>query len=64
MSGDKNYDGSPREARFGLMTLVVEKRNGAWQIAVAQNTNSLLGGPPELLGIQTPISITGTQTKP
>ena len=63
MTGDKNYDGTDRPPRFGLMTLVVQKREGAWQIVVAQNTNSLLGIPPELQGIKTPIAIPGTQEK-
>ena len=64
MTGDKNYDGTDRPARFGLMTLVVEKRENAWQIVVAQNTNSLLGTPPELQDIKTPIAIPGTQQQP
>ena len=64
MSGDINFDGTARPQRFGLMTLVVEKRDGAWQIAVAQNTNALLGTPPELKDIKTPISIPGTEVKP
>jgi uncharacterized protein (TIGR02246 family) len=64
MTGDKNYDGTDRPPRFGLMTLVVEKREGAWQIVVAQNTNSLLGIPPELQDIKTPIAIPGAREKP
>jgi hypothetical protein len=36
MSGDKNYDGTPRPPRFGLMTIVAGKRDGNWQIEVAQ----------------------------
>jgi uncharacterized protein (TIGR02246 family) len=62
MSGDINYDQTARTARFGLMTLIVEKRDGAWQIVVAQNTNALLGTPPELRDIKTPIAIPGTET--
>ena len=61
MSGDINFDGTARTPRFGLMTLVVEKRDGAWQIVVAQNTNALLGTPPELKDIKTPIAIPGTE---
>jgi len=61
MSGDKNYDGTERHPRFGLMTLVVEKREGAWQVVVAQNTNAMLGTPPELQEIKTPIAIPGTR---
>ena len=64
MTGDKNYDGTPRPPRFGMMTMVAEKRSGTWQIVVAQNTNSLLGKPPELEGITTPIAVPGTDLKP
>jgi uncharacterized protein (TIGR02246 family) len=63
MSGDKNFDGTARPPRFGLMTFVVEKRDTSWQIVVAQNTNALLGTPPELQDIKTPIEIPGTETK-
>ena len=62
MTGDINYDQTARTPRFGLMTLVVEKHNDAWQIVVAQNTNALLGTPPELKDIKTPIAIPGTET--
>lgn len=64
MTGDKNFDGTPRPPRFGLMTFVAEKQGGAWQIAVAQNTNALLGIPPELQDIKTPIPIPGSEVKP
>jgi uncharacterized protein (TIGR02246 family) len=57
MCGDRNPDGTPRPPRFGLMTMVAEKRVGAWQVVVAQNTNALFGTPPELAGISTPIAI-------
>jgi hypothetical protein len=50
--------------RFGLMTLIAEKREGAWQVVVAQNTDALLGTPSELQQIKTPIAIPGTQSKP
>jgi uncharacterized protein (TIGR02246 family) len=63
MTDDKNYDGTARPPRFGMMTLVVEKRQGAWQIIVAQNTNALLGTPPELQDIKTPIPIPGAEAE-
>lgn len=63
MSGDKDFDGTPRSPRFGMMTMVVEKRGGVWQVVVAQNTNALLGTPPELQDIKTPIAIPGTEVK-
>ena len=60
IEGDKNADGTPRQPRFGMMTLVAEKKVGNWQVIVGQNTNAILGLPPELQGIKTPIAIPGT----
>jgi uncharacterized protein (TIGR02246 family) len=60
IEGDKNPDGTPREPRYGMMTLVSEKRNGNWLVIVGQNTNAILGIPPELQDIKTPIAIPGT----
>jgi hypothetical protein len=64
IDGDKNYDGTPRERRFGMMTMVAQKRAGAWQVVVAQNTNAMSGAPPEIQDIKTPITIPGTEIKP
>jgi uncharacterized protein (TIGR02246 family) len=64
IDGDKNFDGTPRPPRFGMMTMVAQERAGAWQVVVAQNTNALLGTPPELQDIRTPIAIPGTAVKP
>ena len=65
IEGDKNIDGTARQQpRFGMMTMVAEKRNGAWLVVVAQNTNAILGIPPELQDIKTPIPIPGTDQKP
>jgi len=55
--GDKNPDGTARQRRYGLMTMVAEKRNGAWLVVVSQNDNSFPGLPPEFQGIKTPIPI-------
>jgi uncharacterized protein (TIGR02246 family) len=60
IEGDKNADGSPRQPRFGMMTMVAQKTNGNWLVVVAQNTNAILGVPPELEGIKPPIPIPGT----
>jgi len=60
IEGDKNADGTPRQPRYGMMTLVAEKKVGNWQVIVGQNTNAILGLPPELQGIKTPIAIPGT----
>lgn len=61
IENDRSFDGTLRqEPRFGLMTMLAEKRNGNWLVVVAQNTNALLGVPPELQDIKTPIAIPGT----
>jgi uncharacterized protein (TIGR02246 family) len=60
IEGDKNPDGTPRQPRYGMMTLVVEKQGGNWRVVVGQNTNAILGIPPELQDIKTPIAIPGT----
>ncbi len=60
MEGDKNPDGTTRQPRYGMMTLVAEKKNGNWLVVVGQNTNAILGIPPELQDIKTPIAIPGT----
>jgi uncharacterized protein (TIGR02246 family) len=43
IQGDKNFDGSPRPKRFGLMTMIAEKRDERWFVIAAQNTNALPG---------------------
>ena len=57
IQGDKNPDGSPREPRFGLMTMIAEKRQGTWLVVVAQNTNGIPTAPPEAQGITMPIVV-------
>ena len=59
IDSDKNFDGTPRVPRFGMMTMVAQKRGGTWQVVVAQNTNSELGTPPELQDITSPIPVPG-----
>lgn len=59
IEGDRNPDGTPRQPRYGMMTLVAEKKAGNWLVEVGQNTNAILGVPPELHGIKTPIAIPG-----
>jgi uncharacterized protein (TIGR02246 family) len=46
IEGDRNPDGTPRQPRYGMMTLVAEKKVGNWQVIVGQNTNAILGVPP------------------
>jgi uncharacterized protein (TIGR02246 family) len=38
--GDRNPDGTARQPRYGMMTMVVEKRNGSWLVAASQNDNA------------------------
>lgn len=65
IEGDRAFDGTLRkEPRFGMMTMVAEKKNGNWLVVVAQNTNAVLGVPPELQDIETPIPIPGTAPQP
>jgi uncharacterized protein (TIGR02246 family) len=55
IEGDRNEDSTPRKPRFGLFTMVVEKRNREWLVVAAQNTNQMTGPNPELDGIKPPI---------
>jgi uncharacterized protein (TIGR02246 family) len=64
IEGDKNADGTLRQPRFGMMVMVAEKRAGSWLVVVGQNTNAILGVPPELQDIKTPIAIPGTSPTP
>ena len=63
---DRNFDESARPPRFGLFTMIVEKRNGAWLVAVAQNTNWTLppNPDPEMEGIKPPITFPTIAEKP
>jgi uncharacterized protein (TIGR02246 family) len=56
-AGDKNPDGTARKPRYGMMTMVAEKRTGSWLVVASQNDNSFPGLPPEFEGITPPISI-------
>ncbi len=48
---DKNPDGTARRPRYGMMTMVAEKRRGTWLVVASQNDNSFPGLPPEFEGI-------------
>ena len=64
IAGDKDFDGTRRRPRFGLMTMIAQKRNGVWQVVVAQNTNAMPGTPPEIQGIKTPIAVPSIEARP
>jgi len=56
-TGDKNPDGTVRQRRYGMMTMVATKRTGSWLVVTAQNDNSFPGLPPEFEGITSPMPI-------
>lgn len=64
VKGDKNQDLTPRKPRFGLFTMIVEKKNGGWLVVDAQNTNQMPGPNPELNGITPPIVFPEIEDKP
>jgi len=58
IQGDKNVDGSARPQRFGLITMVVERRNETWLVAAVQNVNGSTGPRgPESDGVKSPIVV-------
>jgi len=57
IEGDKDPDGTARPQRFGLMTMFAEKRDGAWVVVAAQNTNASTESPPEAADIRSPITV-------
>jgi uncharacterized protein (TIGR02246 family) len=54
--GETLADGSPSPTRYGLMTFIVEKRDDAWLVTNAQNTNA---GParPEAADLALPMLV-------
>jgi hypothetical protein len=64
IQGDKNEDLTPRKPRFGLFTMIAEKKDAGWLIIEAQNTNWIPGPNPELNGITPPIVFPKEEDKP
>ena len=64
IAGDRNPDGSLRQPRYGLMTMVAEKRNGAWLVVVSQNDNYFPGQIGEDEGIKMPMPIPSILDEP
>jgi uncharacterized protein (TIGR02246 family) len=56
-AGDKNPDGTARQRRYGLMTMVAQKRTGSWLVVTSDNDGSFPGLPPEFEGITSPMPI-------
>jgi hypothetical protein len=40
LSGDTDFDGTPREPRSGIFSWLVIKRDGHWLVRAVHNTNS------------------------
>jgi uncharacterized protein (TIGR02246 family) len=55
-SGDKDHGGAPRPRRYGIMTMVAERRAEGWKVVAVQNTNSIPGSGPAA-GIVSPMPI-------
>ena len=47
ISGDRNAYGTVRKRRYGMMTMVAEKRNGNWLVVASQNDNAEPWDPAE-----------------
>jgi hypothetical protein len=66
MVGDKNFDGTPRPPRVGIITMVAEKQGDTWKIIAGQNTNGIPAPPtplPEEEGITFPIALPDPEKK-
>jgi hypothetical protein len=61
IKGDGEEDPKTHAPRRGIFTMLVEKRDNEWLIAVAQNTNEMLGPNPELEGIKPGIAFPSDQ---
>jgi uncharacterized protein (TIGR02246 family) len=48
LTGNRNPDGRDGQPRKGIFTQVLQKRNGKWLIAAAQNTDSRPEVPPAM----------------
>ncbi len=47
IAGDRNPDGTSRQPRYGMMTMVAEKRNSSWVVVASQNDNAVPWSPAE-----------------
>ena len=67
LQGDRNVDGTARQRRFGMMTMIAEKRNGNWQVDAAQKNDDADPSPAPELGndVRPVVPIPGsTPTRP
>lgn len=64
IAGDRNPDGTARQPRYGMMTMIAERQNGTWLVVASQNDNSFPGIDTEFEGIKSPMPMpdqVGTQ---
>jgi len=54
-TGDNNPDGTARKRRYGMMTMIAQKRSGRWLVVASQNDSSFPGLPPEFEGMTSPM---------
>jgi uncharacterized protein (TIGR02246 family) len=47
VAGDKEADGTLRRPRYGMMTMVAEKKNAGWLVVASQNDNAVPWAPAE-----------------
>jgi uncharacterized protein (TIGR02246 family) len=64
IAGDRNVDGTSRQPRYGMMTVVVEKRNGSWLVVASQNDNAVPWTPAEGQMPNLPMPIPGPSEPP
>jgi uncharacterized protein (TIGR02246 family) len=66
IEGDQNQDLTVRKPRFGVFTMIVENRDGAWLVVVAQNTNWTPppNPDPEMQGIKPLLAFPKLEEKP
>lgn len=57
IAGDRNFDGSTRQPRAGLMSMLAEKRGDRWLVIASQNTNGGPGTAPENAGLVFPLRV-------
>lgn len=61
IAGDRDFDGSARPPRVGLMSMLAEKRGGRWVVIASQNTNGGPGTAPENEGLSFPLRLPPAQ---
>lgn len=61
IAGDRNFDGSARPPRVGLMSMLAERQGDRWLVIASQNTNGGPGNAPENAGLAFPLRLPPAQ---